>query len=220
MTTRDLNSSDARARERALLTLPKGAESTRVVVRLLRDPDPFVRGAALERLQGWDASRSLPLILPSLRDPYEIARVTALECVASWGGVTHRRFVRPLLTDRSPLVRAYAAWALGELGGAGLQKELQQRLTLERNPIPRAALHEVLFRLTQDVRHLKALLRGLSSVNHRVACFAARSLSNCLTVDNSVAVTTALKKAQKFDKRLGVRETALKALEDIESRTP
>ena len=220
MTTRDLNSSDARARERALSTLPKGAASTPVVVRLLRDPDPFVRDAALERLQGWDARRSLPLIVPSLRDPYEIARVTALECVASWGGLTHRRFVRPLLTDRSPLVRGYAAWALGELGGAGLQKELQQRFKLERHHLPRAALHEVLFRLTRDVRHLEALLRGLSSVNHRVACFAARSLSNCLTVDNSVAVTAALKKAHKCDKRLGVRETALKALEDIESRTP
>jgi HEAT repeat protein len=220
MTTSDLRSSDARARERALSTLPKGAESTRAVVHLLRDPDPFVRNAALERIHGWDARQALPLIVPSLRDPYEIARVTALECVASWGGLTHRRFVRPLLTDRSPLVRAYAAWTLGELGGAGLQKELQQRLMLERHPIPRAALHEVLFGLTRDVRHLKALLRGLSSVNHRVACFAARSLSNCLTVDNSVALTAALKRAHKFDKRLGVRETALKALEDIESRTP
>lgn len=189
------------------------------MVRLLRDSDGFVRNAALERLRDCDAHHSLRLILPSLRDPFDIARVTALECVALWGKAAHRRFVSPLLTDSSPLVRAYAAWAIGELGRDNLRPVLQRRLKSERHPIPRAALHEVLFGLTGYNRHIRALLRSLSSVDHRVACFAARSLSNCVTIDTRGLIMAALRRAHKLDKRLGVRETAANALERIESTT-
>ena len=156
-------------------------------------------------------------MLPSLRDPFDIARVTTLECVASWGTAAHRRFVRPLLTDPSPLVRAYAAWAVGELGRDHLQPVLQRRLKSERHPIPRTALHEVLFGLTGHDRHLQALLRSLSSVDHRVACFAAWSLRNCVTIATRESITAALRRAHKLDKRLGVREAAGRALYRIES---
>ena len=213
---RDFKSTDARTRERALSKLSKGTASTRLAIRLLRDPDRFVRDAALERLRAWDAWQSLPVIVPRLRDPYDIARVTALECVAAWGTARHRRFIKPLLTDRSPLVRAYAAWALGVLGAGALQQVLQRRLKSERHPIPRAALHEVLFGLTGHDRHLNALLRALCSVNHRVACFAARSLSNCVTTATRRPVRAALRRAQQSDTRLAVRETAGLALRDVE----
>ena len=213
----DLGSRDARVRERALSKLPQSKESTRVLARFLRDSDGFVRNAALERLHGWDAHHCLRLILPNLGDPFDIARVSALECVAAWGTAAHRRFVRPRLSDTSPLVRAYAIWALSQLGGRELELVLRRRLKSERHPIPRTALHEALFGLCGDDRHLRALLRSLTSVNHRVACFAARSLSNCVTLDNRPLIITALRQARRLDKRLGVRETAGRALDSMTS---
>ncbi len=157
---RDLESRDARTRERGVAALPKGRASIRAVTRFLDDADAFVRNAALERLLEWDAKHSLTIVLPKLRDPFDIARITALECVAYWGRSAHRRFVEPLLGDSSPSVRAYAAWALAELGSDNLLPKLQARLGCERHPVPRAALHEALFRLTGDDRHLEALVRA------------------------------------------------------------
>ncbi len=160
------------------------------------------------------------VVLPKLRDPFDIARITALECVAYWGRSAHRRFVEPLLADSSPSVRAYAAWALGELGSDNLLPKLQARLGCERHPIPRAALHEALFRLTGDDRHLEALVRALSAANHRAACFAARSLGNCVDVETRARIVEALRDAARRDRRLAVRETAEKVLQGIASTGP
>ena len=215
----DLESQDARTRERGVAALPKGSASIRAIRRLVAGSDGFVRNAALERLLEWDAADALPIVLSRLRDPFDIARITALECVAYWGTDAHRRQVIPLLTDSSPTVRAYAGWALGELGSKNLLSKLQRRLRSERHPIPRA-LHEVLFRLRDDERHLKALVRALSAVNHRAACFAARSLGNCVTVGSRARIVAALRHAVRSDRRLGVRETAAKALQGIEQAGP
>jgi hypothetical protein len=120
-----------------------------------------------------------------------------------------------MLRDVSPLVRAHAAWALGELGGPGLQPILLRRLAIERDLRARASLHEVLFKLGWDPRHLRALVRYVRNRNYRAACFAAMSLKNCARGDALPIVTEALRKAQRTDSRLAVRDTARRALTAI-----
>lgn len=217
---RDLNSPDAEAREDALRALPEGPASVRAVTRLLDDPNPFVRDAAIERLLDWGARTTLPLVLPRLRDTYEIARVTALECVARWGTARHGRVVSPMLTDPVPLVRAYAAWVLGVLGPRNATSRLRARLRVERHPLVRPGLHEGLFRQTGSERHLKALIRALFSVHHLAACFAARSLMNCVTEENRETILEALRRTVGRDRRVAVRAMAEQALDDINQRYP
>jgi len=163
----DLSHPDARTRERGIEQLPHHPVSARVVVRLLKDPDGLVRNAALEWLHGGAHRNCLRAVLPSLRDRFNVARVSALECVACWGTAYHHKFVRPLQADSSPLVRAYAAWAIGELGGDSLASVLKGRLARERHQLAQAGLHEVLFRISGNNRHLRALTRYLSSADPR-----------------------------------------------------
>jgi hypothetical protein len=214
----DVTSSDVGTRERAIARLPGGTRSKRLAISLLRDQEALVRNAALEWLLAQADRSCLAAVIPCMRDRWNVVRISALECVAMWGTPRHRRFVKPLLRDASPLVRVYASWALGELGGPSLEPILLRRLAIERDLRARAGLHEVLFKLGGHRRHLQALVRYLASRNHRAACFAAMSLKNCAAGDTGPMVTDALRRAQRTDDRVAVRDTAGRALTAIAER--
>ncbi len=89
-----------------------------LLVPLLDDHDPDVRGTACEAALLVDAGRGVPLVLPLLRDPDDVVRWCTCEALVGHGD--HRAtapLVAVLQSDADPQVRGAAAMALGRFGG-------------------------------------------------------------------------------------------------------
>jgi len=183
-----------------------------IATRYLRDPDEFVRSAALECLKKRGGRRYSEVVAQCLLDEAEIVRVTAIECLVAWGARSVRSRLVRLLDDRSPLVRAYSAWALGRLRARDAEKALTRRLANERRAIARAGLLEALVLLTRDRVYFDALLRLLTHQDHAVRCFAANSLLGVATSKTAREVGAALHGALEREGTVAGRETLQKNL--------
>lgn len=132
---------EAGAPERAALlgVLPRPVDSADVerVARLLRSPDPEVRGAAAEALARADEAVALPRLLDALADP--AARAGATLALGRLGG-DHCARLTELLDDADARVREAAADGIARCSAGAVGARIADALRREVDPRVRRAL--------------------------------------------------------------------------------
>ncbi|MEX0892851.1 MAG: M56 family metallopeptidase [Gemmatimonadota bacterium] len=149
-----------------------------VLLALVRDADPHVRGAAARSLAGADPERALPALLLALADEHRDVREDAARAVGSMGAeAAVADLAARAAGDPSRSVRYTAIWALGEIGSDeavgslvtllddahrdNVRERVADALGDTRNPAAFEALQELASDQDRGVRYaaLEALAR-------------------------------------------------------------
>lgn len=150
----------------------------RVLLDLLQDPDPRVRGAAARSLATADPTRALPALMLALRDDHRDVREDAARALGSLEASAAAAALASLsASDPSRAVRYTALRALGEIGSDAavegltaalvdarndnLRERVAHALGTTRNPASFAPLRSLTDDPDRDVRHaaLEALVQ-------------------------------------------------------------
>ncbi|SDL25466.1 HEAT repeat-containing protein [Geoalkalibacter ferrihydriticus] len=109
------------------------------LLRLLEDPDPDVRAAAVQVLGARAEARALPELAKRLRDPEAAVRMYAAEVLGAFRDARLVPYLAAVLRDEDSGVVAAAATSLGSIGAAESEKYLLALLRDSRAPVRRAA---------------------------------------------------------------------------------
>jgi HEAT repeat protein len=170
-------------RERAAKTMREQAKALRglddpIVVNLLaqalRDPDEFVRWAAVEALAWIKDDTTVPLLLEALHDKHWTVRLAVIRALIEIGDSNVTPALLETLNDQHTPLREAAAEALGRIGGPAALPGLLRALGDSDGFVRRAAAEAL-----GDIGHVGAvpdLIRFLQDADAHVRWAAAEAL--------------------------------------------
>lgn len=149
------------------------------IIRLLSDKSHRVRYTAVECLGALHEGEAVKAswLYPLLQDPQYMVRIETLQSLGGIGDKEALPLIAERLRDDHPLVRSYAAGVIAELDGRHYFRLLLRRSEEDEDDIAQVGIAYALFRFG-DLTQLSVLLKLLSSVDYRVRCASANSLTD------------------------------------------
>jgi HEAT repeat protein len=142
--------------------------------RMLEDPDAIIRGLAAESLAVLNDAASCDAVARLVEDADEGVRGAAVESLAELAGDDPEP-MRKLLAHGRPEVRARACAALGEIGGKGVEEDLERALADDNAEVRGSAVAALGWWYPRG--RADALRKTLADKNPDVALAAADALA-------------------------------------------